>query len=64
MHLPNLEKILKETPLDIRLRVSMMMDDYENWDNGVYKGNKELIEKQIQSIIRQVKEWIKDGQPK
>lgn len=35
------QKILDETPLEIKLKVAFQCYDYENWDNGEYKGDAE-----------------------
>lgn len=54
----DIEKILKEVPLETRLEVSLTADDYENWSKGTYSGSRHKL---VLLIMREVKEWIKDG---
>ena len=51
------ERILKETPLEIRLKVALQMEDYKNWECGVYHGNQERL---VPEILEEVEKWIKD----
>ena len=34
-------------PMEMSLRISFMMDDIDNWKEGIYYGNMELLEKSI-----------------
>ena len=58
-------KVLKEIKSNITLestiRLNLMMNDYENWEDGFYKGNEELINNQTESILRTVERWQKRG---
>lgn len=60
----NFDKILKSTPLKTRLWVVLQMDDYENWDNGDYKGNVEELKRKVELIKKEVEDWVEDGMPK
>lgn len=54
---------MKDRPLSKRLLIPLMMVDYDNWDNGEYKGDLVLIEKQIEVICSTVDKWVSDGMP-
>ena len=51
------DKLLKEITLKQQIKLDLMMQDYDNWKNGEYLGNVELINKQVNSIIETIKEW-------
>lgn len=57
------DKALKSISLETSIRVSLMMDDYDKWHDGEYLGNMLLIEKQTQSVLRDVERWLKRGSP-
>jgi len=52
-----IQEVLDSTPLEISLMVTLTMTDYDNWDNGTYKGNKKLIKEQVESVLRIIEEW-------
>lgn len=51
-------ELAKNIPLHAKLRIAFTMDDYGNWDNGEYKGDKKLIEKYVNSAIRIFEEQL------
>lgn len=51
-------ELAKSIPLHAKLRIAFTMDDYGNWDNGEYKGDKKLIEKYVNSAIRIFEEQL------
>lgn len=57
MNLENINKILDSTSLETSITISITMADYENWENGTYKGDKELIKKQVEGVLRIIEEW-------
>ena len=57
------DKLVKQTDLYTRVRVSLQMDDLQNWKDGEYLGDLQLIERQTKAICRLVKEWQEDGAP-
>jgi hypothetical protein len=46
-----IEKILDQTSLETALRISFAMVDYENWEDGNYSGDEELIKSQVESAL-------------
>lgn len=54
---------MKDRPLSKRLLVPLMMADYDNWDNGEYKGDMDKIKAQIDIICSTVDKWVSDGMP-
>ena len=61
--IPILEKIRKETPLKTRLFISLQMEDYDNWENGDYNGDRKRLLKLTSDILKEVFEWVDDGMP-
>ena len=57
-----LEKILNETSLETALRISFAMLDYENWEDGNYSGDEELIKSQVESALHIIETWVEKGQ--
>jgi hypothetical protein len=57
-----LEKILNETSLETALRISFAMLDYENWEDGSYSGDEELIKSQVESALHIIETWVEKGQ--
>jgi hypothetical protein len=57
-----LEKILAETSLETSLRISFAMSDYENWEDGKYLGDEELINNQVESALHIIEAWVEKGQ--
>ena len=57
-----LEKILYETSLETSLRISFAMSDYENWEDGKYLGDEELINNQVESALHIIEAWVEKGQ--
>ena len=57
-----LKKILDETSLETALSVSFAMSDYENWKDGEYFGDGDLIKRQVQSALHIIEAWAEGGQ--
>lgn len=55
-------KILDETSLETSLRISFAMSDYENWEDGKYLGDEELINNQVESALHIIEAWVEKGQ--
>ena len=58
-----IKELLKEIPLEARIETYLMMDDYENWDNGKYKGDRKALMYKTKCLVAECKQWIKDGMP-
>jgi hypothetical protein len=57
-----IEKILDQTSLETALRISFAMLDYENWEDGEYSGDEELIKSQVESALHIIETWVEKGQ--
>lgn len=57
-----IEKILDQTSLETALRISFAMADYENWEDGSYTGDEELIKIQVESALHLIETWVEGGQ--
>ena len=57
------DNLLKQTDLYTRVRISLQMDDLQNWKDGEYLGDPELIERQTKAICKLVDEWQGDEAP-
>lgn len=57
-----IEKILDQTSLETALRISFAMADYENWEDGSYTGDGELIKSQVESALHLIETWVEGGQ--
>jgi hypothetical protein len=49
------EKILSRIPLECKIKTYLTMEDYDNWDNGEYKGDKERIKKMTEDLLDIIK---------
>lgn len=47
----DIKKFMKDIPLENRLKVALEMDDYDNWDDGHYKGNRARLVPIIMDVI-------------
>lgn len=61
MKLDNLQRLLDELDLETKMRISLQMADYDNWDNGDYNGDPELIKRQVECVLSNIEEWVKRG---
>tara|TARA_R110000868_G_scaffold62944_7_gene189908 strand:- start:1140 stop:1349 length:210 start_codon:yes stop_codon:yes gene_type:complete len=52
-----IKKLLRETSLETRFKVYLEMMDYENWDNGTYKGDQSEI---VNTLLEDVEEYLND----
>jgi hypothetical protein len=46
------ERLRKKIPLETKIRVALEMNDYDNWENGTYKGSKTRLTKIIMDIFK------------
>lgn len=60
---PLMESIRKKIPLKTMIFTNLQLSDYENWSNGEYKGDNEIIIKTATSIMQDVFQWIENGMP-
>jgi hypothetical protein len=37
------------------------MADYDNWDNGDYNGDRDLINRQVDIVLSNIEEWVKNN---
>lgn len=49
------ERLHKKIPLETKIRVALEMNDYDNWENGIYKGSKIRLTKIIMDIFNKHK---------
>jgi hypothetical protein len=49
------ERLRKKIPLETKIRVALEMNDYDNWENGTFKGNKKELTKIIMDIFNKHK---------
>lgn len=61
MKLDNIQRLLDELDLETKIKISLQMADYDNWDNGTYKGDSELIKRQVDSVSSDIEKWIDRG---
>lgn len=54
---PRLEEIRRIIPLEISLRVSLQMDDYDNWRDGEYLGDMNKINNIVEIVLKDVEDW-------
>jgi hypothetical protein len=52
-----IEKLLRETSLETRLRIRLEMGDYDNWDNGTYRGDQSET---VKMLLEEVERYIID----
>lgn len=50
-------EMMKTMPLESQLRIGLSMADYDNWHDGEYEGDGELIERQLNSVINTIERW-------
>jgi len=53
-----LNQIRNSTSLETNIKIGLEMADYDNWDNGEYKGNKELINRQVDIVLSNIERWV------
>lgn len=44
--------------LEERIKLSLTMGDYNNWEDGIYKGDWNTINRQTSMIIQDVSDWM------
>ncbi len=59
--LENLKEIRDSTSLETGMRIGLTMADYDNWDNGDYNGDRELINRQVDIVLSNIEEWVKNN---
>lgn len=58
MALKNHKEIMDRTSLETQVRIGITMADFDNWDNGDYKGDRELIQRQVDTVISTIERWV------
>lgn len=48
-------RLRNKIPLETKIRVALEMNDYDNWENGTYKGSKIRLTKIIMDIFNKHK---------
>ena len=56
----HIKEISDRTSLETKVRIGIQMADFDNWDNGDYKGNPELIKRQVETVLRTIEKWVED----
>ena len=59
--LKNLKGIRDSTSLETSIRIGISMADYDNWDNGDYNGDSDLINRQVDIVLSNIEEWVKNN---
>jgi hypothetical protein len=59
--LDNLKEIRNNTSLETGIRIGIQMADYDNWDNGDYNGDSDLINRQVDIVLSNIEEWVKNN---
>ena len=59
--LENLKEIRNNTSLETGIRIGLTMADYDNWDNGDYNGDRDLINRQVDIVLSNIEEWVKNN---
>ena len=59
--LKNLKEIRDSTSLETSIRIGISMADYDNWDNGDYNGDRDLINRQVDIVLSNIEEWVKNN---
>jgi hypothetical protein len=56
-------QILNRIPLHTWIETTLKMEDYDNWDNGEYKGNIKAVQSLTAHICDHILEWIFNDKP-
>ena len=59
--LNNWKGIRDSTSLETSIRIGISMADYDNWDNGDYNGDSDLINRQVDIVLSNIEEWVKNN---
>ena len=57
------KKALSKISIESSIKTFLIMNDYDNWENGEYKGDIESINNQTKTIIRIIERGLKRGSP-
>jgi hypothetical protein len=57
----HIKEISNRTSLEVKVEIGIQMADYDNWDNGSYNGDPELIKRQVDSVISTIERWVEDN---
>ena len=57
----HIKEISDRTSLETKIRIGITMADYDNWNNGDYLGDRELIQRQVDSILQNIEKWVEDN---
>lgn len=51
------ERIIRNIPLETRLKVHLQMSDYVHWNDGEYSGN---VNEELEYLLNIIEEWQKN----
>ena len=57
----HIKEISDRTSLETKVRIGIQMADFDNWDNGDYNGDPELIKRQVDSVLSTIERWVEDN---
>lgn len=57
----HIQEISDRTSLETKIRIGITMADYDNWDNGDYNGDRELIQRQVETVLSTIERWVKNN---
>jgi hypothetical protein len=56
----HIKEISDRTSLETKVRIGIQMADYDNWDNGSYNGDPELIKRQVETVLSTIEKWVRE----
>ena len=56
----HIKEISDRTSLETKVRIGIQMADFDNWDNGDYNGNRELIKRQVDTVLSTIEKWVEE----
>jgi len=57
----HIKEIRDRTSLETQVRIGITMADFDNWDNGDYNGDRELIKRQVDTVISTIERWVENN---
>ena len=55
------DSVSKNIPLQTRVYIHLQMEDFENWEDGKYKGDCDKLKKNTDQLIGIFMKWAKDN---
>lgn len=58
------EDVLQSRTIKDRLETHLILEDSSSWIDGVYYGDREAKDKEVNTLCGIINEWVSDGMPK